>query len=235
MVADLAAWITAMERPQLSGGRAPALPVAPALAAVLPGGLRRGSTVTVTGSVSLALAAVGAASAAGAWCALVAMPAIGAEAARDFGIVLERLPLVPDPGPSWVAVVGALLDAVDIVVARTPAQLADGDIRRLAARVRTRDAVFVPYGSTRDQWPHAEVRLGVEPGGWSGIGAGHGRLRRRRVTVTAQGRGRASGTRSAPLWLPTADGGVAPASPASLPVRVVETIGGAPVLSLAGR
>jgi hypothetical protein len=106
--------------------------------------------------------------------------------------------------------VGALLDAVDIVVARTPARLADGDIRRLAARVRTRGAVFIPFAPTRNQWPHAEVQLGVQAGSWSGIGNGYGRLRQRQVTVTAQGRGRAAGVRSAALWLPTASGGVEP-------------------------
>jgi hypothetical protein len=194
---------------------APMLRVDPALAPVLPDGLRRGSTVAVSGSVSLVLAVLGAASADGAWCALVGMPAISAEAARDFGIELSRLPLVPSPGSSWVEVVGALLDAVDVVVARTPRQLADGDIRRLAARTRAKDAVFVPYfsssapGSTT-QWPHADVRLSAQSGSWSGIGTGYGRLRQRQVTVTAEGRGSAARLRSTGLWLPTVSGGVEP-------------------------
>jgi hypothetical protein len=198
------------------GSRAPRLPVSPALTPVLPDGLRRGSTVAVCGSVSLLLALLGTASADGAWCALVGMPAISAEAAGEFGIELSRLPLVPCPGSSWVAVVGALLDAVDLVVARVPARLADGDIRRLAARTRTRSAVFVPYlggpeqPAGTQQWPHADIRLSVERGSWSGIGCGHGRLQRREVTVTAAGRGLAARTRSTGLWLPAASGGVAP-------------------------
>ena len=53
----------------------------PALAPLLPDGLRRGSTVSVTGSISLLLALLGAASADGAWCALVGFPRISAEAA----------------------------------------------------------------------------------------------------------------------------------------------------------
>ncbi|HTR70767.1 MAG TPA: hypothetical protein VMH41_11130 [Mycobacteriales bacterium] len=225
MLADLATRITAMERPQLRGGGAPALPVSPALAPLLPGGLRRGSTVAVTGSVSLVLATVGEASAAGAWCALVGMPTISAEAAHDFGIVLERFPLVPSPGRSWAEVVGALLDAVDIVVAQVPARLADGDIRRLAARVRTRDAVFVPFAPDRHQWPHAEVRLEIEPGCWAGIGEGSGRLCRREVTVTAAGRAQRARARSATLWLPAADGGVQ-SSVALTPAPVVLMLAG---------
>ncbi|MDQ6948456.1 MAG: hypothetical protein M3256_19920, partial [Actinomycetota bacterium] len=50
------------------------LPVLPALRPLLPhGGLRRGSVVSVVGSTSLTLAVVAAASAAGSWCAAVAV------------------------------------------------------------------------------------------------------------------------------------------------------------------
>lgn len=194
----------------LSRPTAPVLPVSPALAPVLPDGLRRGSTIAVAGSVSLLLAVLAAASADGAWCAMVGMPAISAEAARDLGIELSRLPMVPDPKQSWVVVVGALLDAVDLVVARTPARLPDGDIRRLVARARSRGAVFLPFTTGAAHWPHADVRLSVDGGSWSGIGLGHGRLRQRQVTVTAQGRGSAARHRSTALWLPTSSGGVEP-------------------------
>src|SRR5438445_11858391 len=77
---------------------APPLPVSPALATILPDGLRRGSTVSVTGSVSLLLALLGAASADGAWCALVGFPFISAEAAAEYGIDLSRLAIVPPSG-----------------------------------------------------------------------------------------------------------------------------------------
>jgi hypothetical protein len=189
---------------------APLLPVSPALAPVLPDGLRRGSTVAVTGSVSLLLAVLAAASAEGAWCAMVGMPPISAEAASDAGIELSRLPLVPCPGSEWVVVVGALLDALDIVVARAPARLADGDIRRLAARTRSRGAVFMPFLTGTAGWPHADITVSAEGGSWSGIGLGYGRLRQRQITVTTHGRGTASRPRTTTLVLPTATGGVEP-------------------------
>jgi len=201
---------------------APPLPVDPALSAILPHGLRRGSTVTVSGSVSLLLALLGTASADGAWCALVGFPHISAEAAGEYGIELSRLAVVPALGhhqQNWTTAVGALVDAVDIVAARPPARLAPGEIRRLAARARTRDAVLIPFlpgaagHSTGTDWPNADVRLAAEPGPWTGIGCGHGRLRARRVEVTATGRGQAARPRSAELWLPTAAGGVAAAEP----------------------
>jgi hypothetical protein len=189
---------------------APALPVAPALETLLPNGLRQGSTVSVTGSVALLLAVLAAASAEGAWCALVGLPAISAEAAQDLGVELSRLPMVPCPGDNWTPVVGALLDAMDLVVARPPARLSDGDIRRIAARARSRGAVFLPFSTGRDHWPHADVRITAESGSWDGIGSGYGRLRQRQITVTAHGRGTAAGHRSAALWLPTPTGGVEP-------------------------
>ena len=209
----------------LGGRAAPPLPVDPALSAILPHGLRRGSTVTVTGSISLLLALLGTASASGAWCALVGFPHISAEAADEYGIELSRLAVVPalgQNGQHWTTAVGALVDAVDIVAARPPARLAPGEIRRLAARARTRDAVLVPFNSGSNSgpnsgpgadWPNADIRLSAAPGPWTGIGSGYGRLRARRVEVTATGRGQAARPRAADLWLPTAAGGIASAEP----------------------
>ena len=197
---------------------APPLPVHGALGEVLPTGLRRGSTVAVSGSISLLLATLGAASADGAWCALVGFPRISAEAAVEYGIELSRLAIIPSPGSGWTTAVGALLDALDVVAARPP-RLVPGDIRRLAARARTREAVLMPY---TDQWPGADVRLHAAPGRWDGIGAGSGRLRARRLEVHAEGRGQAARPRSATLWLPAPGGGV----------RVDDPV--APVIELAG-
>lgn len=213
---------------------APPLPVAGALRPVLPGGLRRGSTVAVSGSVSLLLALLGAASGDGAWCALVGFPRISAEAAREYGIELRRLAIVPAPDlvPSgWLTAVGALLDAVDIVAARPPlarssARLAPPDVRRLGARARSKDAVLMPYlaGAEDPGWPGADVRLHASGGAWSGIGEGTGRLRARRLEITASGKGQAARRRTAELWLPAAHGGIA---------EVLEdTV--APVVDLAG-
>ncbi|MFN2519341.1 MAG: hypothetical protein ABR604_09945 [Jatrophihabitantaceae bacterium] len=204
---------------------APPLPVAPALAPILPDGLRRGSTASITGSVSLLLALLGAASAEGAWCALVGFARISAEAAAEYGIELSRLAIVQAPGSGWTTAVGALLDAVDVVALRPPTRRADlppSDVRRLAARARSRDAVLMAYLTSAEEWPGADVRLTAHDGHWAGIGAGLGRLRARQVEVTAEGRGQAARARSATLWLPAAGGGIGPAEPL------------APVIDLAG-
>lgn len=221
---------TVVDPAQLAaGGRraTPPLPVSEALTPILPDGLRRGSTVTVTGSVSLLLALLGEASARGAWCALVGFPRISGEAAREYGVELGRLAVIPSAAAEhWTTAVGALLDAVDVVAARPP-RLAPGDIRRLAARARTRDAVLVPFLTGSDVWPGADVRLTARGGHWSGIGTGSGRLTARKVEVRAEGRGAAARPRVATLWLPASGGGARAADP-------VDDRRAAPVIELAG-
>jgi hypothetical protein len=194
---------------------APPLPVAPGLTPLLPFGLRRGATVSVSGSMSLLLAVLGAASSSGAWCALVGFPRVSAEAASEYGIDLSRLALVPTPGEGWPTAVGALLDSLDIVAARPPRGrgLPPGDIRRLAARARSKDAVLIPYVTDATAWPGADVRLHAHDGTWTGIGNGAGRLTARQVEVTANGRGQAARPISATLWLPADGGGIEAATP----------------------
>src|SRR4030095_8831767 len=115
-------------------------PGLPALQPLLPGrGLRRGTTVTVASSAALALALVAGASAAGSWVGAVGLPDLGIVAAAETGIDLERLALVPSPGArAWPAVVAALLDAVDVVLVRSPPGLPAAQARRLIARARER-------------------------------------------------------------------------------------------------
>jgi hypothetical protein len=194
------------------------LPVLPELRPLLPaGGLRRGSTVAVTpGHTSVLLALLVAASAAGSWCAVVGLPSLGALAAAELGIAMDRLALVPHPGPEWPAVVGALLDGLDLVVAAPPGPVAAGVAGRLAARARQRGSVLVPYAT----WAGADVVLDSPGGGWEGLDRGHGRLRRRYLTVTASGRGAAARRREVTVWLPGPLGRLADAPPAPTPLAV---------------
>jgi len=205
---------------------APPLPVLPALSDVLPDGLRRGSVVSVSGSISLLLALIGAASASGAWCALIGLPRVSAEAAAEYGIDLSRLAVIPGASAAgaaaWTTTVGALLDAVDVVVARPPARVVPGDARRLAARARAKESTFIPYyPSTSDVgWPNCDARISVRDVRWLGAEDGSGRLTRRRMTIEVGGRGKAARGRSSVLWLPTAGGGAASVEPEARPLRL---------------
>lgn len=172
------------------------LPVIPQLETLFPGGgLRRGSTVAVGGSLGLALAICAGPSKAGAWCAAVGLPSLGVVAAAEAGIALERFPMVADPGADWPTVTGALLDAFDIVLLRPTTR---GTNRRLEARARERGAVLVIAG----EWPGADLRLSVAASEWEGLGDGHGHLERRHMDVVATGRRAAARERHAEVWLP---------------------------------
>lgn len=173
------------------------LPVVGPLQSLLPdGGLRRGSTVAVVGSTSLALQLVAAASAAGSWAAAVGLPGLGSVAAAEVGVVLERLALVPRPGEQWATVTAALLDALDVVLVRPPHRLRQADARKLIARARERGAVLVPLGP----WDGADMRLEVASARWHGVGQGDGHLQGCRMEVVATGRRAAARERRAVVW-----------------------------------
>lgn len=188
-----------------------ALPVLGALQPLLPDGLRRGSTVAVEGgpgATTLALTLAVAASAAGSWLAVVGAPALGLQAAAELGVAPERLLVVPEPPrESWATVVAALVDAVDLVLVAAR-RVAPGEVRRLTARAREREAVLVTL--PRSTWAGPDVRLTVGRSCWEGPATGGaGRLVARRVEVVADGRGAAARERRARLWLPGPDGEVA--------------------------
>ncbi|WP_230425484.1 hypothetical protein [Prauserella cavernicola] len=166
------------------------LPVLPALAGLLPwGGLRRGSTVAVHGSTSLLLALLAEATSSGSWAAVVGVPRVGLSAARELGVEVSRLALVPRPGADFASATAALLDGVDLVVAGPPGRFGGTQTaRRLAARARHRGAVLLSLGP----WPGAEVELRCAPVSWSGLEEGHGYLREREVAVEVGGRGAAA-------------------------------------------
>ena len=92
------------------------LPVAPPLAAVLPrGGLARGSVVSVLGQGATSLLFTLLAGPEAPWSALVGMPGIGLLAAAEFGIDLDRLVVIPEPGPDVLQVLSILVDGVDMI------------------------------------------------------------------------------------------------------------------------
>ncbi len=184
------------------------LPLGPALAELLgTPGLRRGSTVVVEGAVgsgatALALALPAAASTDGSWVAAVDLPHLGVVAAGELGLAPDRLVLVPDSGGRFATVVGALLDACDVVVAGAPAALEPPLARRLAARARERRAVLVVLACAA--WSH---RTGVRGGGNTA-----------RVGGPQGGGARAGGARAGGAWSDGVD-----ARLAVFPARFEET------------
>jgi hypothetical protein len=174
------------------------LPVPQALAELFPeGGLRRGSTITVSGSSSLVLALLAEVSLKQGWCAEVGSPLLGSAAAAEAGVALERFVRVTEPGEQWPSIVASLLEAFDIVVVHPPPRAREADMRRLSARARERSAVLLATA----KWDGAVLGLSVTDQRWHGLGSGHGYLRARELDVQALGRGAATQLRRATVWL----------------------------------
>ena len=189
------------------------IPTHPAIADLLPGGgLKQGAvysignsasignTASVENAATLLLALLAAPSAAGSWCGVVGVPEFGVEAAASFGIDLDRLVLVPQPGDQWLAVTAAIADVMTVVVTKPPRVASESKLARLAARLRQRGSTLIVVGS-HSAWPQSEALLSLSESSWIGIGAGYGHLTARQVTVTVPQRvgGR---PRSARMWLP---------------------------------
>jgi hypothetical protein len=173
------------------------------LAEILPRrGLPRGGVVSLcgsSGSVSLLLTLL--AAPVNAWSALVGMPDVGLLAAAELGVDLDRIVLIPDPGPDVLQVLSVLADGVDLIAVGPPPGSTFGAtparLRVLAARLRQSGAVLLVHG----QWPGAELVLESRVQGWSGLDRGHGRLRDRELIVEVRGRGAAGRGRSAAMLL----------------------------------
>lgn len=162
------------------------LPTAQSVAPLLPGGaLKAGAAYAVPGSLSLAMLLLAGPSAAGAWCGVVGIPDFGIEAAAGFGIVLDRLVLVPAPGEHWLAVTAQIAEVLPIVLVAPPAAGASpAETARLASRLRQRGSTLLVAG----EWSGAEATLDVQGGSWTGVGAGWGYLSGREVDVLVTAR-----------------------------------------------
>ncbi|MDN4609771.1 hypothetical protein [Arthrobacter burdickii] len=175
----LQARINSMQAGTLDSRR---LPTVPALARILPGGgLQSGGSYTVRNSTALAMALLAGPSSAGLWCSVIGVPDFGVEAAQGFGINLERLILIPDPGSQWLTVTAALVDVVPVILTRAPEHLAPTEWARLRARLRQRGAALITLGA----WKQSDSTLGVAESAWEGLGAGTGHLAARRMKITA--------------------------------------------------
>ena len=190
------------------------IPVLPAFEDVLPErGLRPGSTVQITGTgaTSLALALIAEASTT-SWTACVGMPELGLRAGAELGLDLDRLVVVGDPREQWTDVLAALVDAFDVVLAHRRVFRATRSARRIAGRVRERDAVLVVVGEHKE----SDITIEGTSATWRGIGAGYGHLAARTVDITVSGRRAAARPRRTTIWLPDAGGEIRAAHDASV-------------------
>lgn len=189
------------------------LSVVPALQPLFPeGGIVRGRCLACVGSagVSTALALMAQATSDGHWAAITGIAAIGASAAAEMGVALERLVVVPGAPAHDPGVLSALIDGFEVLVVGGADRVSAAAARRLQARAQTRGVILVVVGSAGRFTVDVEVR--GDGAGWEGLGDGFGRLLRRRVALQASGR-RVPRPRRCVTWLPGPQGGIEPADP----------------------
>jgi hypothetical protein len=139
------------------------------------------------GVTTLGLELAAACTAAGDWAAAVD-PAgtLGALAARETGVALERFAVVRRVPPArWASVVAALLEGVTLVLADLPREgVGAADARRQEARARERETVLV----VPERWPaESSLTLHAVTSEWAGEDEIH-HLAQRQLHVHAEAR-----------------------------------------------
>jgi hypothetical protein len=212
------------------------LPVHPALHRLFSRGIAPGTSVGCTGTAAVSMSCLLAAgpSAEGRWVGVLGvggLARLGAQACHEAGVDLERLLLVRAPqrgrtmagtalgasglaagevDDAWcAAVLGALVDGVDVVLVPASAPMRLSTARRVQARAQRRGVLFVVVGDrggTRadGQVFSSDLHL-TAVGRWSGLVDGAGHLRAREVEVAVTGR-RMPHQRRDRLGFPDADG-----------------------------
>lgn len=168
------------------------------LAELLPrGGLTRGSVSVVSGANSMLLGILAAVTQADLFVAVIGMPKLGLLAAAEMGARLDRLALIPDPGPDPAGVAAVLLDGIDLVVLGLGGTaMAPSRARAVVARARSkRAALLIADG----QFAGAEVSIDSRVEGYAGLGRGDGRVHGLQLSVRTQSK--AYGMRSGRLDL----------------------------------
>ena len=159
----------------------------------LPVRLPPGTVAVLSGARSLALRLVAEATAGGGHAAIVGQPEMGLLAAVQMGADLERLVVIPDPGPDPVEVAAVLMDGLDLVALGLGGRrVTAGRARAVTARARQRECTLVVSGG---DWPGAAARLDARVSGYQVLGAGgadprsgYGRIGRVRVETRTGGR-----------------------------------------------
>lgn len=164
----------------------PSYPTLTGLEALFPhGGLRRGVIYDVSSHQSLLWLLLAGVTQAGHYAAIVGLPHLGLRSAHDLGVDLDKLVLLPQPGPRWWSVTNTLADALSLVVLRPGSMLPSAHQRdRFAARLRERGSTLLVCGS----WPGAEGTLLVDRAHWDGLGHGWGLLQRQTLHCRYQDR-----------------------------------------------
>ncbi len=149
--------------------------------------LARGTSLSVTGAMSVITGLVAAASAAGHHVALIGQPRLGILAAVEQGARLDKIAFIPDPGDDPLTVASICLDGIDLVVTTLHGRaVAPTRGRALLARMRSQASVLV---TTDGRLPGTDFTIESRPVSVDGITLGRGRVRAITIESSLYGRG----------------------------------------------
>jgi len=160
---------------------APALPVIPGLDRLFPdGGLKPGYVYGIPGHTSVTWALIAEATKRGHQVATVGSDHLGFRAAREYGVVLDRLIVLPRLQQKLWSTVASLVDVVSLVVIHTDSPPPPPAARdTLLGRARERECVLLVAGP----WPQVHATVSVDAMRWNGLGQGNGVLTGQTLTL----------------------------------------------------
>lgn len=152
------------------------------------GGLPRGAVTAADDCPAALVDMLVALTADGGCAAVVGYPRLALAAVAAGGGNLERLVVVPDPAPHATAVLGTLVEGMDMVVYAPSASVSPTAARPVEARLRKSDCALLVCSGVRS-WPGAQLHLSWRAEGVTGLGVGSGRVRGVSVAGQAWGQG----------------------------------------------
>lgn len=142
--------------------------------AVDTGGIPRAMVTAVADCPAVHVDLLVAATRAGSCVAIVGYPQLALAAIDAAGGDLERVVVIPDPAPHAGAVLGTLVEGVDMVFYRPVSNATPTFARPIEARLHKSRCALVVSGYS---WPKAQLNIDAHVVGIRGLGRGYGRVR----------------------------------------------------------
>lgn len=138
------------------------------------GGIPRAMVTAVADCPAVHVDLLVAATQAGSCVAIVGYPQLALAAIDAAGGDLERVVVIPDPAPHAAAVLGTLVEGVDMVFYRPAANASPTFARPVEARLHKSRCALVVSGHA---WPKVQLNIDAHVVGIRGLGRGYGRVR----------------------------------------------------------
>ncbi|WCZ37270.1 hypothetical protein [Corynebacterium heidelbergense] len=149
------------------------------------GGLPRASVTAMANCPAALVDVLAGITAAGGCAAVVGYPSLALAAVAAGGGNIDRLVVIPDPAPHAGAVLGTLVEGLDLVIYAPATPVTPTFARPVEARLRRSSCALISVGTP---WPGAILNLDMKVQGVLGLGRGSGRIRGIQLTGKVWGK-----------------------------------------------